>query len=724
MKGYLLFITLGLALSSVLVMSWFLNVPGASIPAARAASYTVCLTGPPTCDYGAIQAAVDATGNSDVIKVATDTYTNTDNRGDLDLAQIVYTSNPVTIHGDYTVDNWTVPDFEADPTTLDTGEQGRVLYITRDISPHIESLHITGSYVEEQALYQPPDPGGGIYVVKAAAITSNNQIFNNPADVSGGISLLGSNAILNGNVFSDNHADIGGAATDVGVSTGADHDIDGEPSPMSWGYGIGADESSYSGPNICLQNPAKCPLDEDVWPGESDAWQRTGRKWSRHSGTADGMQIVWEWSAPYAGSKPDYADYRENYYEDYSKTPDAYPVVTGTAPAPFAWALWEPMESDYILHQYGGPTAEEANAVGKTDCSSGLYYPIVSQNLGYVYTPMSVMREGQCVEGGYISAYRADLWGPPLSLERVEMCDQSVMGIPANQSPKGNTICKISPYVGVVYQRYVFGAGPTSKPSVGCEAVVYAWGWPTPQQPTSGQDYQNWFRNGELRFSRWLNLSAQVSDDVPDHSDHTWWNDQCERAWTDMPNWLYTGNYKIGFTVYTDTIAMPLTTVATIPTSGGSLTSNLDNVSHTFGHNTFTDTVIVTHTTRFQSEFTSTNNLVGINRFYELNAVYSETGESANPKQPYTVTIRYTDANRGPAIEDSLALHSKSGDHWIKDPSSVVVTGTAIISGTNVVYTDRHMILANPNHFSLWAVLGKTQRVFLPLVTRILSSSR
>jgi hypothetical protein len=513
------------------------------------------------------------------------------------------------------------------------------------------------------------------------------------------------------------------AVRDAGVYVGVECDMGDQPRPM--GYNIGADESFYSGLNICLQNPAKCPLNQAMWPGEPDAWQRTGRKWRRHSGTPAGAEVIWEWSAPYAAPTPEYMGYRENYYEDFSNTPDTYPVAPGPEPVSFAWALWEPKGDDYILRKYGGPAEEDTGIVGYPDCESGLYYPIVSQDLRYTYTPMSVVRDGECVDGGYIATYRADLWGPPLSPSRVGMCNHPVMGIPADQSLKGNLVCKVSPYVGVVYQRYVFGPGPTpaDKSVGGCEAVIYAWGGTEPQYATSGQDYQSWFRNGELRFSRWLNLSDQISDDIPAPDDHAWWDAQCERAWTEMPNWLYTGNYKIGFTVYTDTIGWPLTAVATIPIGGGNLTSTLDSIMHTFAPHTFTDTVIVTHTIRFQNEFTSTNGLIGINRFYDLTATYSRTGNLAEPQRSYTVTIRYTDTDVGPAIEETLALYSRSGGHWVKDPSSTLITSTLVISGTNVIYIDKNTIVAMPDHFSTWAVLGKTHRVFLPLVVKKLSFS-
>ena len=56
-------------------------------------------------------------------------------------------------------------------------------------------------------------------------------------------------------------------------------------------------------------------------------------------------------------------------------------------------------------------------------------------------------------------------------------------------------------------------------------------------------------------------------------------------------------------------------------------------------------------------------------------------------------------------MEETLALYSWDGSQWVKEPSSVVDTAA-------------NMVTAHPNHFSRWAVLGETRRVYLPLVLR------
>lgn len=56
-----------------------------------------------------------------------------------------------------------------------------------------------------------------------------------------------------------------------------------------------------------------------------------------------------------------------------------------------------------------------------------------------------------------------------------------------------------------------------------------------------------------------------------------------------------------------------------------------------------------------------------------------------------------------PARESTLALYAWDGSQWVKEPSS------AVDGAANVV-------TATPDPFSLWAVLGETCRVYLPLV--------
>jgi len=191
----LLAISLGLTLTAV----WLLALTGFGIPEARAASFTVCSSG---CDYSVIQNAVDAAANGDVIKIAAGTYADVNNLGG--LAQVVYLVKSVTIQGGYTTAFTEPPDPVANPTTLDAGGMGRVIYIEGDINPTIEGLRITGG---DTRIIGSVEWGGGVQIAGAAATLSQNVIFNNTAVRGGGVVVYQSdNVIFEGNTISDNIA--------------------------------------------------------------------------------------------------------------------------------------------------------------------------------------------------------------------------------------------------------------------------------------------------------------------------------------------------------------------------------------------------------------------------------------------------------------------------------------------------------------------------------------
>lgn len=144
---------------------------------------------------------------------------------------------------------------------------------------------------------------------------------------------------------------------------------------------------------------------------------------------------------------------------------------------------------------------------------------------------------------------------------------------------------------------------------------------------------------------------------------------------------------------------------APIPPSGGVLTSEADNISYSFPPGTFTETVLIDHIPRFEGNLPPVGNLEGIGKAFEVRAVYSDTGETAQPLGIYTITVSYDEQDRGVVVEDSLGLYYWDGERWIREPSSSVDTVANIVTAT-------------PDHFSLWAVLGETRKVYLPLVLR------
>jgi hypothetical protein len=166
-----------------------------------------------------------------------------------------------------------------------------------------------------------------------------------------------------------------------------------------------------------------------------------------------------------------------------------------------------------------------------------------------------------------------------------------------------------------------------------------------------------------------------------------------------LGNYVYLANGYDGLVVLW--FAPPMT--ASITNGGGALTSTLDNTSYTFVADTFTGTVMITHTARFPGNISSTSNFLGIGHTFEVSAVYSGTQQPAQPTRPYTLTIQYTDAEKGAAIESSLALYYWDDAQWVKEDSCVV----DIESNT---------LTATPDHFSLFAVSDDTHRFYLPII--------
>ncbi|MCP4361136.1 MAG: hypothetical protein GY796_24270, partial [Chloroflexi bacterium] len=167
-------------------------------------THTVCPSGIPTCGFSTVQEAVDAASDGNTIKVATGVYTGVSARNG--VTQVVYISKSITVRGGYTTDFTDPPDPEANPTTLDAQDQGRVIYITGDISVTISGLNITGGDLQLEGTPPLLDySGGGIFVITATVTLTNNHIYSNTAFRGGGFFLYNSpNAAIIKNTITGN----------------------------------------------------------------------------------------------------------------------------------------------------------------------------------------------------------------------------------------------------------------------------------------------------------------------------------------------------------------------------------------------------------------------------------------------------------------------------------------------------------------------------------------
>ena len=238
---------MALGLSTLAVAVWVFGTtigagPAQSIAYAAGLHYVAPggICGGPTPCYAGVQAAVDAAGDGDEIRVAGGTYADLQRRGN--ITEVVYISKTLTVQGGYAVNNWTTPDVTGNPTTLDAQFQGLVVVISGSISPTITGLRITRGYADWPHGVGA-DRGGGVYVMTATALLSSNIIFNNYANYGGGVYLGSSASTLSRNTITGNW---GGAYgfNNSGILGGGGVYLDNSPANLS-GNTINGNNTGY-----------------------------------------------------------------------------------------------------------------------------------------------------------------------------------------------------------------------------------------------------------------------------------------------------------------------------------------------------------------------------------------------------------------------------------------------------------------------------------------------
>jgi hypothetical protein len=209
-KHFPLLIAWGL-LAITLILLWLLTLPLGPASAQSTARYvapdgvdnTSCNNLSSPCRT--IQRAIDLAAAGDMVKVATGTYTDINDHGD--LAQVAFIDKSITLRGGYLAPGFDdPPDPEANPTTLDAQDLGRVIYITGEIDVVIEGFRIINGDAEDLGgAGFGSDAGSGVYIGDATTKFSNNQIFGNNDSFRGcGLYVANSDTTLTNNVISTN----------------------------------------------------------------------------------------------------------------------------------------------------------------------------------------------------------------------------------------------------------------------------------------------------------------------------------------------------------------------------------------------------------------------------------------------------------------------------------------------------------------------------------------
>jgi hypothetical protein len=144
-------------------------------------------------------------------------------------------------------------------------------------------------------------------------------------------------------------------------------------------------------------------------------------------------------------------------------------------------------------------------------------------------------------------------------------------------------------------------------------------------------------------------------------------------------------------------------TQAWLSAAAGVLTSPSDGTSYAFPAGSFSTPITVTHTPRFSGNLPSTGLLHSVNHSFDLSIQAATATQASIPAKPYTLSVTYSDAERGPAIEGTLAIYAWDGQRWVKLPTSTVNQVANKVTAT----TDR---------VGLFAVLGEAKHVFLATV--------
>ena len=242
------------------------------------------------------------------------------------------------------------------------------------------------------------------------------------------------------------------------------------------------------------------------------------------------------------------------------------------------------------------------------------------------------------------------------------------------------------------------------------------------QQQGGYWDSQKWFTgdfdgDGKTDFANLYNDNGFASIDVHRSTGTSFelqhWAGQQGGYW-DSQKWFtgdFNGDKKVELTKIWKDIGPVVNSVA----STGAVLATPYSLAE-IPSDTFTSAVTLTQAIHFEIPSTLAaysrnlttlpNNLIGLNRFYESSAVYSNSLQLAIPTQPYSLTIQYDEPDIMGVNEYTIALYYWNGNQWVKEPSSTLDTVNNRVNAT-------------PKVLGQWAILGSNSwPIYLPTIVK------
>jgi hypothetical protein len=176
-------------------------------------------------------------------------------------------------------------------------------------------------------------------------------------------------------------------------------------------------------------------------------------------------------------------------------------------------------------------------------------------------------------------------------------------------------------------------------------------------------------------------------------------------------NWIvYNGTQ--GLRSLTNTTApparppQPVYIVAQIPVTGGSLFSPTDGTRYIIPSGVFTAGITLTHTIWPSNTVPGIGGLGGIGHAFDGSVMFGPGGLPLQPLPGKALTVTVDYGASGPVREDTLGLWWWTGAAW----SQSGITSTLNLSA--------HSLTAQLSHLTLFAILGRSERIYLPLLQR------